>query len=119
MRLVDASSSATGITPADNLRLLPLQFLIDLKRVIDSTQHVRIKLVVIAYIFVNRIGYANPQHLFVLLTLIDHLEHTHGPDGHYATGKAGCIDKHEHIERIAIIAQRAGNETVVAGIMNR
>src|SRR5262245_34290094 len=105
--------------PAGDFRLLALEFLVDGKEMLDLTQGVGKDLGAILYLAVQRVALGDGQDFFVLLALVNHAQHADGADFHQASGKARRLHQHQHVQRVAIQTQRRGDETVVAGIMDR
>ena len=51
-------------------------------------------------------------------TLVEHLEDADGTDLHDAAGEAGSVDEDEDVEGVAVVGEGAGDEAVVAGIVD-
>jgi hypothetical protein len=66
-----------------------------------------------------RIGGRDAKDLFIYLVFILNEEDTDRPNVNAAAGESGLFHEDEHVKRIAVGGERAGNEPVVAGIMHR
>ena len=119
LRLPDDQLRGGGTLPALDFDVLAFEVLVDRKEVGNLFQDVGVDVGILVHIVVARISFAYTEDLFVALTLVDHLEYADGADLLDAAGKAGGIDQHEHVERIAVVAEGAGNEAVVARVMHR
>jgi phosphoribosylformylglycinamidine synthase PurS subunit len=106
------------ILPALDFNPLSLQVLVDGKEMGDLQQGVRINLAVIPHVLVSWIVLADRQHLLIGLPLIEHVQYANGAHFHHTAGEAGRIHQHQDIQRIAVEAQCAREESVVAGIMD-
>src|SRR5579884_1326193 len=103
------------VLPSFCLYTFAFQVLVDREEVRDLTQDMGVNLGIIPNIFVSRITLAHRQKFLIVNTLIEHVEHTDGTNFHDAAGKARAIDQHEHVERIAVVAERTRQESVIAG----
>ncbi len=84
----------------------------------DLLEHVGIDLGEVPDVLVAGIALADAEDLLVTEPLVEHLEHADGADLHHAAGEAGGVDEDEAVERIAVVAKGAGDEAVVAGIVD-
>src|SRR5581483_6947970 len=57
-------------------------------------------------------------NFFVEHALVEHFEQADGTDLHDAAREAGRVNQHQHIEGIAIVRERGGDETVVARVVD-
>src|SRR5438876_9943466 len=119
MTLPHHFASVLGILPTNYLSSLSFQVLVHRKEVLDFELHVRIHAAKILYFFIVRIIKPDRQQLLVLYSLIDHLQHAYWPHLNYTAGKAGRVYQNQDIKRIPILAEGAGNESVITGIVHR
>ena len=107
------------IVPALDLHPLAFKILIDGEEVRNLLQHVRIDIGVVPHIGVARIVLAHRQHFLVQHALVQHLQQPDRPHFLHASGKARPRHQHQHVQRIAVVAQRGGNESIVSRIVHR
>ena len=84
----------------------------------DLAEHVRIDLGEVPDVLVARVAFADAKDLLVAEALVEHLEDTDGANLHDATGEAGGVDENEAVEGVAVVAEGAGDEAVVAGVVD-
>ena len=117
--LADFSTGDASIAPSSDFDALALEVLVDGEEVGDLLEHVGIDLGEVPDILVARIILAYAEHLLVGDALVEHLQQADGANLHDAAGEAGCVDEDECVERIAVVGERAGDESVVARVMDR
>ena len=69
-------------------------------------------------VLVAGVALADAEDLFVAEALVEHFEDADGADFHDAAGEAGGVDEDEDVERVAVVAEGAGDEAVVAGVVD-
>jgi len=84
----------------------------------DLLEHVGIDLGEVPNVFVAGIVLADAENLLVAEALVEHLEDADGTNLHDAAGEAGGVDEDEAVERVAVVAEGAGDEAIVAGIVD-
>ena len=84
----------------------------------DLLEHVGVDLGEVPDVFVAGVVLADAEHLLVAEALVEHLEDTDGANLHDATGEAGGVDENEAVEGVAVVTEGAGDEAVVAGIVD-
>ena len=119
MALDDHRARRGGVFPAEHLRALAFQVLVDRKEVRDFLHHVRINLRVVVHFLVTRIVARHGKNLFVFRALVDHLQHADGADFDQAAGETWIFREHEHVQRVAVAGKRGRDKTIVARIMHR
>ena len=107
-----------GVAPSFDFNTLAFKVLVDGKEVGNLLEHVGVDLGEVPDILVAGVAFADAEDFFIGQALVEHLEHADGANLHDTTGKAGGIDEDQDIEWVSIIGESAGNEAVVAGIMN-
>lgn len=105
--------------PARELSLLAFKALVNGKEVLDFAQCMGEHLRVVIDLAVERITFRHGQNLLIAFSLIDHPKHANWPHLNEASRKRRRLQQHQNIKRVAIAAERAGNEAVVTGIMYR
>ena len=65
-----------------------------------------------------RIRAAHGKDLLVAFAAVHHHHHADGAHLLQASGEARLIHQHQNVERVAVVAQRTRQETVVAGIVH-
>jgi hypothetical protein len=76
-----------------------------------------IQIVEVTQVVQARVGDGDGQHLVVAAGLIAHSEHRDGSTSHKTTREGRLLDQHEHVKRVAGLAQRILDEPVVGGIL--
>src|SRR5918997_4764440 len=56
--------------------------------------------------------------LLVVLAVVDHVHHAYGPNDQKAQRLDGLLHEHEHVERVAVVAQGPGNKPVVGRVVD-
>jgi len=107
-----------GVAPALHFDALAFEVLVDREEVRDLAQHVRIDLGDIVDVLVPGVSLADAEDLLIPQALVEHLEYADGAYLHHAAGEAGRIDKHQAVERVAVVAEGGGEEAVVAGVVD-
>lgn len=85
---------------------------------LDLRAHVRENIVNRVNTVIARIAIRHCQNLLIVFRLIDHVQNAYGADVHQAPGEARFINQDQRVKRIAIVAERAWNEAVIARIMH-
>lgn len=114
----DLVAGEGGVAPAFDFDALAFEVLVDGEEVGDLLEHVGVDLGEIPDILVARVVLADAEDLLVAEALVEHLEDTDGADLHDAAGEAGSVDEDEAVEGIAVVAEGAGDEAVVAGVVD-
>ena len=105
--------------PAVDFHSLAFKVFVNREEVRDLLQHVRIDLRIVPHVRISRIILADGQHLLIENTLVEHLHQADRPHLHHAAWKAGRIHQHQHVERIAVVAQCRRNESIVSRVVHR
>ena len=84
----------------------------------DLAEHVGIDLGEVPDVLVAGVVLTDAEDLLVAETLVEHLEDADGADLHDAAGEAGGVDEDEAVEGVAVVAKGAGDEAVVAGVVD-
>ena len=84
----------------------------------DLLEHVGIDLGEVPDVLVAGVVLADAEDFFVAEALVEHLEDSDGADLHDAAGEAGSVDQDEAVEGVAVVTEGAGNEAVVAGVVD-
>ncbi len=114
----DLGAGEGGVAPALDFDALAFEVLVDGEEVRDLPEHVGVDLGEVPDVFVARVALADAEDFFVAEALVEHLEEADGADLHDAAGEAGRVDQNEDVEWVAVIGQSAGDEAVVAGIVD-
>jgi hypothetical protein len=114
----DLVAGEGGVAPAFDFDALPFEIFIDGEEMGDLAQHVGIDLGEVPDVFVAGVVLADAEDLLVAEALVEHLEDTDGADLHDAAGEAGGVDEDETVEWVAVVTEGAGDEAVVAGIVD-
>ncbi len=69
-------------------------------------------------VFVAGVVLANAEDLLVAEALVEHFEDADGTDLHDTAGEAGGVDEDEAVEGVAVVGEGAGDEAVVAGVVD-
>lgn len=104
--------------PFSHGRRLAFQFLVNREKVFDFSFDMREDIVERFYLVAPWISKRHRKNFMIDLVAIDHVENTNRPYVAEASREARIANHSEDVERIAILCDRARNETVVAGIMN-
>lgn len=107
-----------GIAPAFDFDALAFEVFIDGEKVGDLLEHVGIDLGEVPDVLVARVALADAEDFLVAEALIEHFEESDGTDFHNASGEAGGVDEDQAVEGIAVVAEGAGDEAVVAGVVD-
>ena len=113
-----AVAGVSGVAPALDLDPLAFQILVDREEVGDLLEHVGVDVGVVPDVGKTGIVVAYGQNLFVEYALIEHLQQADGTDFLQAAGKAGAGHHDEHVQRIAVVAQRGGDKAVIARVVH-
>ena len=116
--LEDFGTGERGVAPAFDFDSFSFEIFVDGEEVGDLAEHVRVDFGEVPDVFVAWVAFADAEDLLVAEALVEHLEYADGANLHDAAGKAGGVDKDETVERVAIVGESAGDETVVAGIVD-
>jgi hypothetical protein len=114
----DFGAGKGGIAPALDFDALAFEILVDGEEVGDLAEHVGVDLGEVPDVFVARVVFAYAEDLLVAEALVEHLQHADGTDLHHAAGEAGSVDEDEDVEGVAVVGEGAGDETIVARIVN-
>jgi hypothetical protein len=114
----DLVAGEGGVAPAFDFDTLAFEVFVDGEEVGDLLEHVGVDLGEVPDVLVAGVVLSDAENLLVAEALVEHLEDADGADLHDATGEAGSVDEHEAIEGIAVVAEGAGDEAVVAGIVD-
>ena len=106
------------IFPAEYLRLFAFEILVDREEVFNLTENVRTDVRVILEFYIPRIPGRVGDDLLIADTVVQHLEQPNGTRLAKAPGKTGTVAKHKDVERVAILSDRLGDETIVARIVD-
>ena len=79
----------------------------------------RVNIRVVPHIVIAGIVFPHRQHLFVQDALVQHLQQADGAHLLHAAGKARPRHQHQHVQRVAVVAQRGRNKAVIAGVVDR
>lgn len=115
----DLVAGERGIAPTFDFDALAFKVFVDGKEMGNLPEHVGIDLGEVPDIFVAGVVFAHTEDLLVAEALVEHFQHTDGADLHDAAGKAGRVDEDETVDGVAVVGEGAGDEAVVAGIVNR
>jgi len=116
--LCDLIAGEGGVAPAFDLDALAFEVLVDGEEVGDLLEHVGVDLGEVPDVLVARVPLADAEDFFVAEALVEHLEEADGADLHDAAGEAGGVDQDETVEGVAVVAEGAGDEAVVAGVVD-
>jgi len=111
-------TSKRGVAPTFDFDALAFEILVNGEEVGDLTEHVRVDFGEVPDIFVAWVPLADAEDLLVAEALIEHLKYADGTNLHDASGKAGSVDEDETVERVTVVGESAGDETIVAGIVD-
>jgi hypothetical protein len=114
----DLVTGEGGVAPAFDFDTLAFEVLVDGEEVSDLLEHVGVDLGEVPDVFVAGVVLADAEDLLIAEALVEHLEDADGADLHDATGEAGGVDEDEAVEGVAVVAEGAGDEAVVAGIVD-
>src|SRR5450755_3789059 len=90
--LVDLPAGVARASPTFDLRLHSLQLFVDREEILDLAPRVRKNLVDGVYAVKTRIAIRHRQDFFVVLGLIEHVQHPDGAHFHHAARKTRLID---------------------------
>ena len=107
-----------GVAPAFDFDALALEVLVDGEEVGDLAEHVGVDLGEVPDVLVARVVFADAEDLLVAKALVEHLQNADGADLHDTAGEAGGVDQDEAVEGVAVVGEGAGDEAVVAGIVD-
>jgi len=107
-----------GVTPAFDFDSLALKVLINGEEVGDLAEHVGIDLGEVPDVLVSGIPFANAENLLITKALVKHFKNADGANLHDAAGEAGGIDEDEAIDGVTVVGEGAGDEAIVAGIVD-
>lgn len=96
--------------------LFVLEHFIDLKKVHHFVENVTGELRNVLIYVVGRFAERDGDDLFVLLAVVEHIDDADGITLHQRRRQNGFAAQHEHVERVAVVRERARNETVTCGI---
>lgn len=108
-----------GLTPAADFGAFAFELFVDSEEMLNFAKDVRGEVSMIVDLGVGGAANRNGQHLFVGYLLIQHFQNANGPGLDQATSEGGLKNQHEDVQGISVRRQCAGNETVIAGVMNR
>ena len=94
------------------------EILVDGEEVGDLAEHVGVDLGEVPDVLVARVVFADAEDFLVAEALVKHLKHADGADLHDAAGKAGGVDEDEAVDGVAVVGEGAGDEAVVAWIVD-
>jgi hypothetical protein len=114
----DLGAGKGGVAPALDFDALAFEVLVDGEEVGDLAEHVGVDLGEVPDVLVARIVFADAEDLLVAEALVEHLENADGTYLHDAAGEAGSVDEDEDVEGVAVVGEGAGDEAVVAGIVD-
>ena len=114
----DLVAGEGGVAPAFDFDALAFEVLVDGEEVGDLLEHVGVDLGEVPDVFVAGVALADAENLLVAEALVEHLEDADGADLHDAAGEAGGVDEDEAVEGVAVVAEGAGDEAVVAGVVD-
>ena len=118
-RFYNAAPRLARPTPALCRGDLALQLLVDAEEVFQLALDVREDLIHRVDLVVARILAWHSDDLLVLLVAINHVQHPDRPHFNQTSRKARRAHQRQHVQRIVILGQRAGNEAVVAWVVYR
>ena len=107
-----------GVAPTLDFDTLAFEVLVDGEEVSDLAEHVGVDLGEVPDVLVARIVLPDAEDLLVAEALVEHLEDAYGAHLHDAAGEAGGVDEDEAVEGVAVVAESAGDEAVVTGIVD-
>jgi len=108
-----------GVVPAPYLNALAFKVFVDREEVGNLFEHVRVDVGKVPHIVETRIILADSQHFLVQHALIEHLKQADGAHLLHAARKTGTRHQHQHVQRVAVIAQRGRNKAIVARVVHR
>jgi hypothetical protein len=114
----DLVASKGGVAPALDFDTLAFEVLVDGEEVGDLLEHMRVDLGEVPDVLVAGVVLSDAENLLIAEALVEHLENTDGPDLHDAAGEAGSVDEDEAVEGVAVVAEGAGDEAIVAGVVD-
>ena len=111
-------SGVRCVAPAFDFDTLAFEVFVDREEMRDLPKHVRVDLGEVPDVFIARIAFADAEDFFVGQALVEHLKEADGANLHDATREAGRVDEDETVERVAVGGEGAGDEAVVAGVVD-
>ena len=115
----DGAAGFGGPPPTGHGGHLTLKFLVNGEEVLNLAANVREDLIHGVDLVVTWVAGRDREDLLVRLGAIDHVEHADGANFNQHTRKAGLLNEDEAIEGIVVIGKGAGDEAVVAGVVER
>lgn len=111
--------SGGATAPAEDARSLVFEFLVDGEEMFDFAAEVGKQLRDGGDLVVQGIVLLDGEDFLVRLGAVNHAQEADGADLDEAAAEGWLFGDGEDIERVAVLAERAGNETVIAGIVHR
>lgn len=118
LALNDDFSCCFHTVPTGDLSLFSFKTFVNGKEVLNFAQRMGEHLRVVVDLAVERITFRHGQDLLIAFSLINHPQHANRPHLNQAARKRCRLQQHKDIERVAIAAERAGNEAIITGIMD-
>src|ERR1700722_17164109 len=115
--LLNAFARFTGPAPAVHRGHFAFEFLVNREKMFDLAAHVREDLVHRMDLVIARIAIGDSEYLLIFLVAVDHVQDAYGTHLDHYPRVAWLLHQNQHVERIVIVRERAGYESVIAGIM--
>src|SRR6266496_5515934 len=117
-RFIDHAGCDFALLPTHDLDPPPFQILVDMEEMLHFLQIMLRKISYVEVLVVVRVMTRHRQNFVIWLTSIEHLQNTQWSAVDLAAGKCRLGDVDEDIERVAILVQRARDESIISRIMN-
>ncbi len=113
----DGFAGFAGAAPAFHGGDFAFEFLVDGEEVFHLAADVGEDLVHGVDLVVAGVAGGDGEDFLVFLVGVDHVEDADGADFDEDAGEAGLLDEDEAVEGIVVVGEGAGDEAVVAGVM--